>query len=90
MDFANVVVENAGLGLKCNGAKYGELFQLSLGRIKNAASVDEAIKQLWRNFDEASKDYHTGDAGKLKYSQPFIAKIRAAFAAAAVKPAKSA
>ena len=78
-------------GLKCDGPKYTQLFRACYEKVaKNSANLktsSDATAAFWKEWDVISAPYHTGDAGKRKYSAPFIAAIGQAFVVSA--PAKT-
>ena len=80
----NVEPEKSGLGLKCDGKKYDELFRVAFNATKaNGAKLqdaDAALRFFWTEFDKVSAPYHTGSAGIAKYSAPFTVALRKVFA----------
>ena len=82
-------------GLKCDGAKYTELFKAAYKHTaENGAKLkvaSDAFQMFWKKWDELSAPYHTGVSGIKTYSAPFLEAIGEAFRAnPGVKAEKSA
>ncbi len=78
-------------GLKCDGPKYTSLFRACYDHVaKNGKDLKDsasAVAMFWKKWDEISAPYHTGDAGKRKYSAPFLSAIASAFVKTSATPA---
>ena len=79
MNMSTFSVTIEGLGKKCDGTQYTKHFQSAFNKLGEVASESEAVTKFWRNYDLESAGFHTGAAGKAKYSAPFLSAIKAAF-----------
>ena len=81
-------------GMKCDGAQYTSLFRSCYEHVaKNGKDLKDsasAVAMFWKKWDDVSAPYHTGDAGKRKYSAPFLSAIAAAFTKSAEKATEKA